>query len=486
MFFVCVFSNMASKAIRREALGSFTAEVVYDCLQRGAGDLSADIARARSDANMELFMVDYTKGQENESIVKYRSLFQRVLLANSSAIFSKSRMIVGRKLWNGMLVKIRAPKFLAHQMYALVALTNHVKAIKKSTTSGVRLPSYLAELLISLIDVAPDAGSGAAVDDCDDEDEEADGTQAQIKAQSGEQKEQNIHGFFELQREPMAKKANVRRPGSRLLQILLSEPDLADERVPPKPPAETGASSSCDHSLFWFAEAAQTACRQLQGHQEHHLSSKADEDTGMTLFIFSDGAEWLSEVPWLSLVEDENTSKEPAQVVCEVTKKPVTERKIPMRRPAAALKTTAWHREHTRVYFLAKKEYEAEVLSGKRKKNEEQRRKFLSQRTAEAKAQCPLTGVHFMDTWASPSCRKNKLQCASMTALSPWPCTPQMLAKTKKTPLHAHGVAFAVASVVAQPTSPPLRRFSPSMLAQLERPCSLRCEVVCIGRLGCS
>ena len=107
----------------------------------------------------------------------------------------------------------------------------------------------------------------------------------------------------------------------------------------------------------------------------------------MTIFVFSDGAEWLSEVPWLSTVEDENTSKEPAQVVCEVTKKPVTERKIPMKRPAVALKTTAWHCEHTRVYYLAKKEYEAEVLEGKRKYDEE-RRKFLSQRTAEAKAKC--------------------------------------------------------------------------------------------------
>ena len=51
---------------------------------------------------------------------------------------------------------------------------NDVKAIKRSTTSGVRLASYLTEL-ISLIDVAPDAGSGATVDDCDDEDEEAGG-----------------------------------------------------------------------------------------------------------------------------------------------------------------------------------------------------------------------------------------------------------------------------------------------------------------------
>ena len=174
---------------------SFTAEVVYDCLQRSAGDLSADITRARSDANMELFVVDYTKGQDRESIFRYRSLLQRLLLANSSAIFPKSRMIAGGKLWNsrelnGMLVKNRAQNYLANQMYALVAHMNQVKAVKKSTTSGVRLPSYLGEL-ISLIDVAPDA---------DDEDEEADGTQAQIKAQSGEQKEQNIQGFCELER----------------------------------------------------------------------------------------------------------------------------------------------------------------------------------------------------------------------------------------------------------------------------------------------
>ena len=390
---------MASKATRRKAPDSFTAEVVYDCLQRSAGDLSADITRARSDANMELFVVDYTKGQDRESIFKYRSLLQRLLLANSSGIFPKSRMIAGGKLWNsrdlnGMLVKNRAPNYLANQMYALVALMNQVKAIKKSTTSGVRLPSYLGEL-ISLIDVAPDAGSGATVDACDDEDDEADGTQAQIKAQSGEQKEQNNQGFYELEREAMAKKAKVRRPGSRLLRILLSESDAADEkqpddppRLPPKPPAETGASSSCDQSLFWFAEPTQTAYRQLQGKQAPHVSSKVDEDTGMTIFIFSDGAEWHSEVPWLSMVEDENTSKEPAQVVCEVMKKPVTERKIPMRRPAVTFKTTEWHREHTRVYYLAKKEYETEVLAGKRKYNEEQRRKFLSQRTAEAKAKC--------------------------------------------------------------------------------------------------
>ena len=133
-------------------------------------------------------MVDCTKGQDRESIFRYRFLLQRLLLANSSGIFPKSRMIAGGKLWNsrylnGMLVKNRAPKYLANQMYALVALMNQVKAIKKSTTSGVRLPSYLGEL-ISLIDVAPDAGSGATVDDCDDEDDEADGT---LKAQSGEQ-----------------------------------------------------------------------------------------------------------------------------------------------------------------------------------------------------------------------------------------------------------------------------------------------------------
>ena len=205
----------------------------------------------------------------------------------------------------------------------------------------------------------------------------------------------NNQGFHELEREAMAKKAKVRRQGSRLLRILLSESDAADEkqpddppRLPPKPPPETGASSSCDQSLFWFAEPTQTAYRQFQGKQAPHVSSKVDEDTGMTIFIFSDGREWLSEVPWLSMVEDENASKEQAQVVCEVTKKPVTERKIPMRRPTVAFKTTELHREHTRVYHLAKKEYETEVLPGKRKCNEEQRRKFLSQRTAEAKAKC--------------------------------------------------------------------------------------------------
>ena len=213
------------------------------------------------------------------------------------------------------------------------------------------------------------------MDDCDDEDDEADGTQAQIKAQSGEQKEQNEQnnqGFYEFEREAMAKKAKVGRPGSRLLRILLSESDAADEkqpddppRLPPKPPAETGGSSSCDQLLFWFAEATQTAYRQLQGKQAPHVFSKVDEDTVMTIFIFSDGAEWLSEVPWLSMV------------VCEVAKKPVTERKIPMRRPAVAFKTTEWHREHTRVYYLAKKEYETEVLAGKRKYNEEQRSKFF-------------------------------------------------------------------------------------------------------------
>ena len=60
---------------------------------------------------------------------------------------------------------------------------------KESTTSGVSLPSYWTDL-ISLIDVAADASSGATVEDCDDDDEEADGPQAQITAQSREQKEQ--------------------------------------------------------------------------------------------------------------------------------------------------------------------------------------------------------------------------------------------------------------------------------------------------------
>ena len=230
----------------------------------------------------------------------------------------------------------------------------------------------------------------------------------QIKAQSGEQEHSDNQGFHELEREAMAKKAKVRRQGSRLLRILLSESDAADEKQPddpprllPKPTPETGASSSCDQSLFWFAEPTQTAYRQPQGKQAPHVSSKVDEDTGMTIFIFSDGAEWLSEVPWLSMVEDENASKEPAQVVCEVTKKPVTERKIPMRRPTVALSPTPGQddgvapRAHdggcTMVEDendLAKKEYETEVLAGKRKCNEEQRRKFLSQRTAEAKAKC--------------------------------------------------------------------------------------------------
>ena len=59
----------------------------------------------------------------------------------------------------------------------------------------------------------------------------------------------------------------------------------------------------------------------------------------MTIFIFSDGADWLSEVPWLSMVEDENTSKEPAQVVCEVTKKPVTGQLLHKRRPSGTAST---------------------------------------------------------------------------------------------------------------------------------------------------
>ena len=134
---------MVSKATCRKALDSFTAEVVYDCLQRSAGDFSSNITRARSDPNMDFFAFDHTKGQERESICKYRSLLQRVLIANSSAIFPKSRMIAGGTLWNsrdlsGMPVKNQAPNFLANQMYALMTLMNQVNAIKKSTTSCLR------------------------------------------------------------------------------------------------------------------------------------------------------------------------------------------------------------------------------------------------------------------------------------------------------------------------------------------------------------
>ena len=46
-------------------------------------------------------------------------------------------------------------------------------------------------------------------------------------------------------------------------------------------------------------------------------STKVDEDIGMTIFVVSDGADWLPEVPWLSMVEDEDTSQRLAQVNCE-------------------------------------------------------------------------------------------------------------------------------------------------------------------------
>ena len=132
----------------------------------------------------------------------------------------------------------------------------------------------------------------------------------------------------------------------------------------------------------------------------------------MTIFIFSDGAEWLSEVPWLSMVEDENTSKEPAQVVQEVTKKPMTEWKIPMRRPAVALKTTKWHREHTRVYCLAKKEYETEVLAGKRKFYEEQRQAAV----------CTYDGVEPLAVQTTDPCKnkKNTFACTRSRHSVPW------------------------------------------------------------------
>ena len=40
----------------------------------------------------------------------------------------------------------RAPKYLANQMYALVALMNQVKAIKKSTTSGREIAELLGRI----------------------------------------------------------------------------------------------------------------------------------------------------------------------------------------------------------------------------------------------------------------------------------------------------------------------------------------------------
>ena len=259
---------------------------------------------------------------------------------------------------------------------------NQVKAIKKLTTSGVRLPSYWGEL-ISLIDAAPDAGAGATMDDCDDEDAEADGTQAQIKAQSGEQKEQNIQGFCELEREAIAKKTKLRRPGSRLLRISLHESDPADEKQPDDPPR----LPKLERRLHVTSRCSGSRKRPRRPIAKSRTSQRptSPRRSTRTLAMARNGSR---KSPWLSLVEDENTSKEPAQVVCEVTKKPVTERKIPMRRPAVAFKTTEWHREHTRVYYLAKKEYEVEVLAGKRKDYEEQRRKFEGQRTAEAKAKC--------------------------------------------------------------------------------------------------
>ena len=62
------------------------------------------------------------------------------------------------------------------------------------------------------------------------------------------------------------------------------------------------------------------ANRQIQGKQKQHVSTKVDEDTGMTIFLFSDGADWLSQVPWLSAVEDADTSKKLVDVERGVTK----------------------------------------------------------------------------------------------------------------------------------------------------------------------
>ena len=140
---------MVLQRCRSKCPDTFTADTVLSCLESCESELAPKIARCR--AGQECFLYSFSvKPYDKQALLDNRQLLASLLAQNEAGVFNKGTINKGlchfSAKHSGFLTHQRAPSYIADQGYVLQHMLLTVKGIKKNTSTGVRLPTWLKDL----------------------------------------------------------------------------------------------------------------------------------------------------------------------------------------------------------------------------------------------------------------------------------------------------------------------------------------------------
>ena len=129
----------------------------FQALKDGMGCLVERLEKVRLDRSLLAFEVDFTKVTDKVALKQYSPILTQMLIQNPSCIYRKSILQIGIKRLDsevgGSLFTKGRPDKLRSEAYSLQAMFLSLKDMARSSTTGARLPKFLADL-ICLIDIA--------------------------------------------------------------------------------------------------------------------------------------------------------------------------------------------------------------------------------------------------------------------------------------------------------------------------------------------
>ena len=352
-----MLGTKSQPASRRKCPPEFTSHVVAACLCQSKAELEPEVERVRKNPGDDIFVVDYTLGQDRNALARYKGLLQRMLIANPSGIMHTNVLKAGIRSWDTENLCKKPPSKIRMETYHLMHMVQTIKAIKKNAKDGSRLPTFI-KTLIDLLDDR--AAPPAATNDSDSEDTRPE----QDHLPQSVAQEQARLGMMKRLRQSGSARRILRRKSSpsdfdeSLADIVA--PRMA-EPVEAGDPHVDDPTDAADEkgSIVWYADAQRAAMKQCSDGKLMRTDEWTDH-RGFRRYHFADKTWLQTEVPSLQADEDQPVIKRPAAA---------------RMKPAASTgKSNMWKLIYSRTHHSAIREYTDKCkAAGKKKKPEDQK-----------------------------------------------------------------------------------------------------------------
>ena len=293
---------------RRKQPNMFGADDVLAALRASQQHLMPELERLRKNPDDVLVKLDWSRTVDKEALFAHRHIVKELLLRNSTGIFKKIVMRKGVLMWDkevgGVIAK--APHRLDTTAMSLVALCQMVTAVRKNVTTGARTPQWLQELA-SLLDAEPPVGRASSHDSLEllpiDDEQAGEKPHPKRKARRILRRVSSAMsscsttttddgaGLTVPSTVPSTSKPIVHQQPSTSKAIVHQQP--ASNKKPARAPiADAG-------NIVWYAASEGQAFRMVEGVKEPACKSVEDDKSGMMIFVWPDGTNWISEKPAL-------------------------------------------------------------------------------------------------------------------------------------------------------------------------------------------